>query len=288
VAKVFLSPYMSNHLGKDNEHGCAKSYAPLHDALRRGEWPYDYGDDPSFFCRRHRGGALTWGVCRADVRSQVQPGDVVVFFSFTKAGRQVKYRLSAIATVQTKLQQSDIFTNPLYKRYRRYLNLLVRRSRSTKGAWEHWEPGAPEQEWHDDWLSRIVPYRYFSKTELKRQGATHRVSSGSLIDGKRFMFGDNYVLFSDDPSQTLVLERPPTVAFSEPPRAEVWCNDQLSRGVFKRTVEQAKKYGVGRSLRLDNKSFQPHSPPIRWKVGAESIDEWREDFLRFLSDRGLC
>jgi hypothetical protein len=151
VAKVFLSPYMSNDVSKDSESGCAKSYAPLHDALRRGEWPYDYGDDPSFFCRRHLGGALTWGVCRADVRSQVQPGDVVVFFSFTKAGRQVQYRLSAIATVQTKLRQSDIFTNPLYKRYRRYLNLLIRPSRSTKGAWGHWEPGAPAQKWHDDW-----------------------------------------------------------------------------------------------------------------------------------------
>ena len=44
-------------------------------------WPYDGGDDPSFFCwRRHKnqGGKLSWGVCRPDVRGAVQPGDVVV------------------------------------------------------------------------------------------------------------------------------------------------------------------------------------------------------------------
>jgi hypothetical protein len=137
-------------------------------------------------------------------------------------------------------------------------------------------------------LSRIVPYRYFSKAKLTLQGETHRVSEGSLIDGKQFIFGDNYVLFSDDPSQTLVLKRPPTVAYSDPPRAEVWYNNRLSQGIFKRTVGQAKTCGVERSLRLDNKRLQPHSPPIRWKVEAESIDEWREDFLRFLSARGLC
>jgi len=50
----------------------------------------------------------------------------------------------------------------LYKRYRSYLNLLVRPSRTVKRVWEHHEPGAPERKWHEDWLSRVVPYRYFS------------------------------------------------------------------------------------------------------------------------------
>src|SRR5580704_9951883 len=101
MSKIYLSPYTSRLLPDEEVSGCAKSFAPLHAALRKREWPYDYGDDPSFFCRRYLQGALTWGVCRADVRNQVKSGDVVVFFSFTKIEEHdVEYRLSAIATVE--------------------------------------------------------------------------------------------------------------------------------------------------------------------------------------------
>ena len=41
----------------------------------------------------------------------------MVFFSFTSSGRRVEYRLSAIATVEEKIRQSDIFFKPLYKEY---------------------------------------------------------------------------------------------------------------------------------------------------------------------------
>ena len=253
MSKIYLSPYTSTLLPDEQVSGCAKSFAPLHAALRKREWPYDYGDDPSFFCRRTLHGALTWGVCRADVRNQVNPGDVVVFFSFTKIEEQVEYRLSAIASVERKIRQSDIFSNPSYKDYSHYLNLLVRPTDEAGKVWEHYEPGSPKQDWHKDWLHRIVPHKLFSKDELKREAAKNSVSLGSYVDGKQFRFGYNYLLFSGDPSQTLVLERPPTVAHAKPPKAEVWSDDQLSREVFRRTIAEAHPDGVKRSLRLDNK-----------------------------------
>jgi hypothetical protein len=287
MSKIYLSPYTSTLLADEEVSGCAKSFAPLHTALGKREWPYDSGDDPSFFCRRNLHGALTWGVCRADVRNQVNPGDVVVFFSFTKIKERVEYRLSAIATVERKIRQSDIFTNTSYKKYSHYLNLLVRPTDGTGKSWEHYEPGSPEQDWHKDWLHRIVPHKLFSKDELKREAAKNSVSLDSYIDGKQFRFGYNYLLFSGDSSQTIVLEHPPTVAHSKPPKAEVWSDDKLSREVFRRTIAEAQPDGVKRSLRLDNKVQQPHSPPIRWEPKKKSVEEWRNEFIGFLLTEGL-
>ncbi len=288
MSKIYLSPYTSSLLADEQVSGCAKSFAPLHAALRKREWPYDYGDDPSFFCRHTLNQTLTWGVCRADVRNQVNPGDVVVFFSFTKIEKHdVEYRLSAIATVERKIRQSDIFMNPSYKKYSNYLNLLVRPTDGDGKAWDHYEPGSPEQDWHTDWLNRIVPHKLFSKGELGVQAAKNSVSLDSYIDGKQFRFGYNYVVFSDDPRQTLVLEHPPTVAHAKPPKAEVWSDDKLSREVFGRTIAESQPDGVKRSLRLDNKVQQPHSPPIRWEPKKKSVEEWRNEFIGFLLAQGL-
>jgi hypothetical protein len=45
------------------------------------EWPFDHGDDPSFRSSQRLRGRVTWGVCRQNVRNQLRPGDVVVFFA---------------------------------------------------------------------------------------------------------------------------------------------------------------------------------------------------------------
>jgi hypothetical protein len=44
------------------------------------DWPYDIGDDPSFYAMRKSGGQLSWGICRQDVRNSLCPGDIVAFF----------------------------------------------------------------------------------------------------------------------------------------------------------------------------------------------------------------
>jgi hypothetical protein len=132
-----------------------------------------------------------------------------------------------------------------------------------------------------------VPHKLFSKGELKREAAKNSVSLDSYIDGKQFRFGYNYVLFSEDPNQTFVLGHPPIVAHAKPPNVEVWCDDKLSREVFRRTVAEARAEGIDRSLRLDNKRLQPHSPPIRWEPENTLVEEWRNEFIGFLLAQGL-
>jgi hypothetical protein len=269
MTTIFLSPYKSE-LSEQKRGGCSKAYAPLHQALSQQKWPYDYGDDPSFFCRKHRGGALTWGICRADVRSQLQPGDIAVFFSFAANSGIVTYRLSAIATVQQKIPQSAIFLDPKVKTYRRYLNLLIKPA-GGKGNWIHEEPAAPSpNEGHSDWLKRVAIYRNYSRAALEEQCAMNKVREGQLLDGKPFAFGANYVIFSRTPEHSLVLETPPIVAHSQPPRAEVWRPHSLSEEIWKQTFGQLRKHKPDclRGLRLDNKIQQP-------SLAARTLDDGR-------------
>jgi hypothetical protein len=288
MPKIYLSPYHSRVLGRTDNSGCSKSYGPLHAALQQENgWPYDLGDDPSFFSRRHLSGPLTWGVCRPDARSQVQRGDVVAFFSFSKVPGGVEYRLSAIATVEHKISQADIFLCRACRKYRRYLNLLVRAGDRDGRRWMHHEPGAPERDWHKDWLSRIAPYRTFDKGDLKRQAARDEVTVGKPIGRKPFAFGENYVVFSADPRLTIVLGRPPLVAFAAPPSVEVWkIADRMSRSIFARTLAEARRNGIQRSLRIPRRPH-PHSPPIRWELSPEALNRWRRGFIEFLVGEGL-
>jgi hypothetical protein len=286
MPRIFLAPYVSPLLDSGEDRGCSKPFSRLHDALLRREWPYDYGDDPSFFSQRQFNGGLTWGVCRADVRSQVQPGDVVVFFAFTKSKKYTQYRLCAVATVERKIAHSDIFLSRDHKVYRKYLNLLVRSSQ-TDTLWIHYEPGAPIEKWHGDWLGRIAPHRVYAGKALKRLAKSDEIRVGALVDGVPFRFGANYVIFSSDPQFTACVQRPPTVAHAASLQAEKWRRDWLSREIFRRTVGVAQDHGVQRFLRIKNKSQHAHSPPIRWKVSTQDLNKWRTDLLQFLKSERL-
>lgn len=212
---------------------------------------------------------------------------MVVFFAFTNVGERVEYRLSGLATVEQKIRQTDIFFRSAYEKYRLYLNLLVRPTDGNGRNWTHHEPAAPHV-WHKDWLSRIAPFRRFGKTELNRCSAKRQISLDLSIDGRPFIFGENYILFSIDPTKTFILDHPPIIAYSEPPHAEVWCNDRLSRAVSKQTIEMAQRHGITRSLRLNEKHLQPHSPPIRWQAEAEFVEQWRDELIGVLSDQGFA
>lgn len=286
---IFLPPYKSELLDKAAGDGCGKAFAPLHEAIESQTWPYDNGDDPSFYCRKHKRGALTWGVCRADVRHQARPGDIVVFFAFTKNASHTVYRICAVATVERKIQQSAIFGDPGFAVYREYLNLLVKPDSQNAKKWEHSEPGAPPSEWHPDWLNRVAMFGRYSGDALKKHSATNSVNIGESLDGKPFYFGDNYVIFSREPSLTLVLEQPPIVAEAEPPIAEVWRTDSLSKEIWKRTFVELRKHKPDclRTLRLDNKIQQPHSPPARWTMDHSAAELWRKGMMEYLLNEGL-
>jgi hypothetical protein len=131
-------------------------------------------------------------------------------------------------------------------------------------------------------LATFAPFRRFDKDELKRLSALNQVEIGAAVGGVPFAFGQNYVIFSDDPSSTIIVDEPPLVAFAELPEAEVWRRDRLSRAIFSKTVGEAQKRGVKRSLRLANKSQHPHSPPIRWELSSDALRCWRQDFVSLL------
>ena len=216
-------------------------------AMREREWLYEAGDDPSFFSAERNDGPVTWGVCRRDVRSQVSAGDVVAFFAVDYEGGQWprKYCLVAALTVEDKVSHAAIHDDERLAKFRKYLNLLVRR----KGdGWEHFEPSLPRTSWHSDWLWRIVG-RGYRKAAVS--GASKDFKDGQALEvgGTPVTFGDNYVIFSSDPERSLILEEPVVVAFI------VWKG--IRGGLVHRVV------GVGPDAALKGMAVEPVWAPER-------------------------
>ncbi len=83
--------------------GSSRQFLLVEQAIRDRLWPYDNGDDPSFYVAR-KAGPLTWGVCRQDVRNSIPSGSFTAFFSFTEmTNGEVLYRLCAVTTVIDKI-----------------------------------------------------------------------------------------------------------------------------------------------------------------------------------------
>src|SRR5262249_5129077 len=134
--------------------GSSGQFQLVEKAIVQGEWPYDNGDDPSFYLAR-RGAPLTWGVCRPNVRTQLQPGDIVVFVSFTRLNDgQIRYRLCSAATVERKLDHRYIDQDVRLRR-RPYLNRLIRTDDGLT-EWVHAEADRPEAARHKSWLWLIA------------------------------------------------------------------------------------------------------------------------------------
>src|SRR5271157_8582 len=108
--------------------GCDEQFLTVERAIQNHEWPYDNGDDPSFYVAR-RGGPLTWGVCRQDLRNSIAKGSIVVFFSYTPLTKdEVLYRLCAVETVADKLDHRAVYVDRRFSRFRGiYINTLITR-----------------------------------------------------------------------------------------------------------------------------------------------------------------
>lgn len=171
---------------------------------------YDNGDDPSFFVER-KGGRLTWGVCRQELRTSLKPGSIVTFFSFTtEPAGTILYRLSAVATVAERLDHSVPFSDARLKGWT-YINTMIK---PVQTGWEYDETDRPRSERHGDWFWRMADHRGVAKKEfgetIHREG---KFSKQDVTDGK-VQFANNYILFSDDPNETYVSPNPPPVARS--------------------------------------------------------------------------
>ena len=145
---------------------------------------FDWGDDPSFFCSSRQLSDVnraSWGVCRTDVREVLREKDVVVFF----CGRQYKavrcwnYYFIGFGTVQHVVPRKDIWTNPKYKPYRSFYNVLAEWNGKSLVQKEYFHP------FHDDWekCRACAPYIIFDPTESAfNVTAPHPVATWQLDD----------------------------------------------------------------------------------------------------------
>lgn len=286
---LYLAPFHSSFSGY-GKNACGKAWGPLSEAVEQGEGPYDIpGDDPSLFSHRRYGGSLTWGVCRQQVRNALRPGDVVVFFSFGKSrhDRAVEYRLCAVATVERKVRQTDVWHNPALGRYRRYLNLLIRPARQDN-AWEHYEPGAKDAG-HRDWLSRIAEHGGLKKRDFERLERSNLLPADARVHGRPLRIAENYVIFSSNPTETMILENPPVIAWNRKNGSrETWESDDFSRAVKDATLGVAHQYGAPGFRTLRSRNLQRAHPPVHWAMPPDEGRQWRAWLLRSLHDLNCC
>jgi hypothetical protein len=222
-------------------------------ALHANEWPLDVGDDPSFFSAQRLGGSVTWGICRQDVRNHLQTGDAVVFFAvkFDRTRQTAEYRLSAALTVQGLISSDQVFRDPKLEIFSQYLNLLIRPS---KNGWEHFEPGLPRLSWHDDWLWRICEHGGLRKSVFVEFGKSDSCPIVPIVNTTVVQFARNYIIFSPDPSSSVVFTQPPLVAhWSKPALQEEWLDTPIARHVGSLIFGNTNRT----NLRTQNRQ-QPH------------------------------
>ena len=218
-----------------------------------GSWPYDIGDDPAFFSAQALRGPVTWGVCRQDVRNQLVVGDVVAFFAMTNDLDRFsrEYRFVAALTVDRLLNMDEVFQEKSGHKFDEYLNLLVR---PAGGGWEHVEPALPRDHWHDDWMWRICDHTGYKKEAFMRAAGLHRSAEPLHVAGSPTVFAPNYIVFSTDPKNTLVMTDPEIVAvWQRGSEFEEWLENPVARELWSLTLSHSSRD----HLRTRNKR-QPH------------------------------
>jgi hypothetical protein len=286
---IYLTPFHASFTGY-GKNSCGKAWGPLSEAVERDEWPYDIpGDDPAFFSRRRHGGNLTWGVCRQQVRNCLGAGDVVVFFSFRERedGGEIEYRLCAVATVERKVRQTDIWSDREMRPYRRYLNLLIRPAKQ-KDGWEHYEPSAKD-EGHEDWLWRIAEHRGLKQCDFHQLEWTNFLPADAQVKGRTVRIAENYIIFSPKPSETMILAHPPVIAWNlRRGEKETWEQDGFSQTVRRLTLGIAHQNGVPRSRSLRIGNLQRAHPPVHWKMSQDEGRRWRENLMVLVRNQSRC
>jgi hypothetical protein len=271
---IYFAPYHS--LPGEYVKGSTGRFRDVEQAIMTGEWPYDNGDDPSFYAAR-RGFPLTWGVCRQNTRNAktMKPGTVVVFFSYTKCGSSVFYRLSAVATVTDVLDRRAVFSDHRFKGAA-YLNVMLR---AEKDGWRYDEDGCPRSARHCDWFWRLAVHgRSIKQFEDKYE---HVYQREWFRDGE-VPIARNYIVFSLLPWETYVSKNPPRVAAAILKKgfgsSEKWENAELRR----LTVDTAADFGGRCRLRTTNASGRNVHPVIRFEMPPDTVVKWRQELIAAL------
>ena len=156
--------------------GSERQFRKVETAILNDEWPYDNGDDPSFYVSR-QGGRLTWGVCRQDLRKAIEKDSIVVFFSFTSLpNNEILYRLCAVATVDDKVDHRKVHSDRRLRQFRKfYINGLIT---PEKGGWRYDETDRPLRsgmrtgygEWPITRISTMMRLKRNSRKFIARKG----------------------------------------------------------------------------------------------------------------------
>lgn len=237
-------------------------------------WHYDIGDDPSFY-QFFKRKSLTWGICRTNIRNNLQNDDVVLFYCF--CADCFAYFLTGFATVDKKIKQSEIWKKNEYSSYRDYFNLLIKPSGSGK-KWIHFERLAEITGEHSDWLNRLI---------LSKEPESSFVLNNDTIQASYFE-NNNYVIFKHDLADTYMLEKQIKVATWKPKsKKETWIESEIVSKIHAFTFELSNfdKYKViskknRSSLRVHDRN-QSHVY-IKYDLKIEGLDQWKKDFKEYL------
>jgi hypothetical protein len=274
MTNIYLMPYHSLLPVPQILMASSGQFALVECAISANEWPYDNGDDPSFFVARRSGGPLTWGVCRQDVRTAIQPGSIVVFFSYTKTDTVYRYRMSAVATVSEKLDRRAVFSDPRFApRADQYLNLLIR---PENDGWKYDESDRHKSHRHPDWLWRVAEHGGLRTDRFcaKHQGIYTR----AWFSNAEVVMSNNYVVFSSAPTETYISPNPPEVAIAETGEHERWVEKRLKR----LTIQKASALHRTHRACLRSRGFGYVHPELRFELLPEEATYWRQSLISAL------
>ena len=250
--------------------GSSGQFEVIEKAIQGGEWPYDNGDDPSFYQAR-RGNPLTWGVCRQNVRNAVQKDDIVVFIAFTKLSGKIVYRLCAVATVGYKLDHRFVTEEPDLNG-REYINVLIEPD-PQKERWIHSEKDRRHGARHKDWLWRMADHTGIDQKTFNRElsvaYAQGWFSNATTICGKPLRMAGNYVVFAEN----FVAKLPLEIAHASKGSRETWMNNKLKDAIFRGAPKEIRT-----NIRTTNPSIA--HPHIRWSVEPDRAREWKDALVR--------
>jgi hypothetical protein len=268
------------HSGKPKDlTGSSGQYCNVDSAILKDEWPYDNGDDPSFYVAR-QGGRLTWGVCRQDLRNAIARGSIVVFFSFTPlVNDKTLYRLCAVATVDDKVDHRAINRDRRLSTFRRlYINGLII---PEADGWRYDETDRRAALRHKDWLWRMAYHRGISQAKFNKKYTKIRDGGyfpDSAVDSGGFQLAHNYIVFADMPDRGFISPYPPEAAIALRGRHEEWSDRKLQE----MTVIKAASLGARDYLRAVNESGRNVHRQIRFEMPTEEATGWRDELINVL------
>jgi len=264
-------------------HGSRSQYLRVEQAIHDDEWPYDNGDDPSFYVAR-KGGLLTWGVCRQDLRNAIACGTIVVFFSFTSLPNdQILYRLCAVATVTDKLDHRAVHRKQQFSQFRDlYINTMIS---PVKAGWRYGEIDRRPSQRHKDWLWRMAHHQGMTHKKFdKKHAVTYRdgwFPDRALVPGE-LLLANNYVLFSSPPDRAYISSDPPEVAIAMKGQHEKWTNNKLRTitvGTAASRLTSRRDY-----LRVVNRSGRNVHRQIRFDMATDEASRWRDALIAALKE----